>query len=189
MLQPNLINPIRSTRQYKEQRNNSPDNFQTPVEALIPLLPHLNREWLIWEPACGNGNLVNSLKQNGFRSHGTDIINGHSQDFLTTEYISHCIITNPPYSLKDEFLERCYELEKPFALLLPLTVFDSVKRRKLFAKHGVEVIFLPKRVSFETPNHEINKASGKKTSAWFMTCWITNGLNIGRQLTFSDGVA
>ena len=36
-----------------------------------------------------------------------------------------CIITNPPFSLKQEFLQRCYELGKPFALLLPLTTFES----------------------------------------------------------------
>ena len=55
------------------------------------------------------------------------------------------IVTNPAFSLKDEFLARCYELKKPFALLLPLTVFNSVKRQRLFHENGVEILFMPRR--------------------------------------------
>ena len=35
------------------------------------------------------------------------------------------VITNPPYSLKDKFIEHCYELDKPFALLLPVTAIQG----------------------------------------------------------------
>lgn len=180
-----------ATRKYPSQRNNSSDHFQTPAEALDPLLPYLNKNWTIWEPACGKGNLVQALDDHGYNVFGTDILPSAKcvgRDFLISPapFPYHAIVTNPAYTLKDEFLERCYELGRPFALLLPLTVFDSVRRRKLFAKHGVEVIFLPKRVNFETPNHGANVAAGKKTSSWFCVCWISWGLNIGRQLVFTD---
>jgi len=88
-----------------------------------------------------------------------------------------CIITNPPYSLKQQFLKRCYELGKPFALLLPLTTFETGKRQELFKKYGLEVIMFDKRINFETP-------SGKGSGSWFATAWFTNGLNLEKELYF-----
>lgn len=87
------------------------------------------------------------------------------------------IITNPPYTIKNQFLERCYLLGLPFALLMPLASLETTKRQKLFRKFGVEVILLPKRVDFETP-------SGNGSGAWFAVAWFTCGLNIGKELTF-----
>lgn len=157
-------------------RKGSPDDFQTPPVAIRPLLPYLKKDWLIWECASGRGNLVDALNTEGFLTMGTDILTGH--DFLKwTPKKYDCIITNPPFSLKQEFLERAYELGKPFAFLLPLTTFETKKRQYLFKKYGLEVIFFDKRINFETP-------SGKGSSSWFATAWFTNGLNIGKQMTF-----
>jgi hypothetical protein len=157
-------------------RVGSPDDFQTPPEALIPLYPYLKKDWVIWEPACGNGNLVKALKENGYDCFGTDILTGI--DFLTHYNYSQCIITNPPFKYKQQFLEHCYKLERPFALLLPLTTFETKKRQDLFKKHGIEVIFFDRRINFETPNKVAN------SSAWFATAWFTWGLNVGKELTF-----
>jgi len=160
-------------------RVGSPDDFQTPPEALIPLYPYLKKEWYVWEPACGKGNLVNALRNNGYTTLGTDILN--NVDFLTDTTIRgyDCIITNPPFKYKQQFLERCYQLGKPFALLLPLTTFETKKRQDLFKKYGIEVIFFDRRINFETPNKVA------KSSAWFATAWFTWGLNIGKELTFT----
>ena len=162
----------------------SPDDFQTPPIALTPLYPYLNPDWTIWEPACGKGNLVRGLQKNNYSVVGTDLYcdfgNEPLRNFLddTPSKVFDCIITNPPFSLKQQFLERCYALEKPFALLLPLTTFETAKRQKLFKKNGVEVIFFDRRINFETPNKV------EKSSAWFATAWFTHGLNIGRELSF-----
>lgn len=159
-------------------RQGSPDDFQTPPQALIPLLPYLKKDWTIWEPAQGKKNLSNELSLLGYNVIGTDILT--EQDFIT--YLPDegfdCIITNPPFKYKQQFLERCYELKKPFALLLPLTTLETKKRQDLFDTYGVEVIFFDKRINFETPNQV------EHSSSWFATAWFTNGLNIGKQLTF-----
>lgn len=154
------------------------NDFQSPPYILEFLYPYLKKEWTIWEPSCGKGNLVKEFETKGYKVVGTDILTG--QDFLTYEPDNYdCIITNPPFSIKQKFLERCYSLRKPFALLLPLTTFETKKRQDLFRSYGLEVIFLPNRVNFETP-------SGRGSGAWFASCWITNWLNIGKQMTFSN---
>jgi hypothetical protein len=88
-----------------------------------------------------------------------------------------CIITNPPFSIKQQFLERAYMLGKPFAFLLPLTTLETKKRQDLFRLYGLEIILLDRRINFFTP-------SGMVSSAWFATAWFTWGLNIGKQLSF-----
>jgi hypothetical protein len=156
------------------------NDFQTPPWVLDPLYPYIGR-MSVWECACGNGNLVFAMKKRGLFVRATDILTGcdfledwTKADFFTS---SDCIITNPPYSLKNKFLEKCYLSGRPFALLLPLTTLETPFRQNLFRKYGVEIIFLPRRVEFETP-------SGKGTGSWFATAWFTHGFNIGRELTF-----
>jgi len=143
------------------------DDFQTPPEALDPLLPFLNPSWTIWEPAAGEGNLVNHFRKNGFTCWGTDIVSGH--DFLIEEpsFAYDCIITNPPYSLKDLFLARCYALQKPFALLMPLTALEGKQRQQLYRSFGVHLLLLPKRVHFQRPSIE------GRTSCYFAVAWYT----------------
>lgn len=156
--------------------NSSPDDFQTPAEALNPLLPFLKTDWVIWECAEGKGYLTKALKKS-FDVIGTDILTGY--DFLRWEPEHYdCIITNPPYSLKQKFLIRAYQLGKPFALLLPLTTLETKARQDLFKNYGVEIILFDRRINFHQP-------SGKESKAWFATAWFTNGLNIGKQLTFT----
>ena len=155
----------------------STDDFQTPPAALKPLTPYLKKEWLIWECAEGEGNLTEALIKEGYNVIATDILTG--QDFLTYHPDRFdCIITNPPYSLKQQFLERAYSLKKPFAFLLPLTTLETTKRLYLFQKHGIEIIFLNERINFVMPRKK------KQSKSWFASAWFTNGLGIGKQLVF-----
>ena len=154
----------------------SADDFQTPAIALKPLLPYLKREWIILECAEGKGNLTKALRKWGFNVIGTDILTG--TDFLTDKIDRFdCIVTNPPYSKKEEFITRCYTLGKPFALLMPLTTLEGQKRQALFKKYGLQLILLNRRINFE----KIGNVSG----SWFATCWITWKLNLPRDITFA----
>jgi len=165
-------------RKLTIQSNGRPDNFQTPKEAVDILIPYLKKDWQIWECAWGKGNLFRFLTQAGFSVFGTDKGN---LDFLKDIMLSHydCIVTNPPYSLKDKFLARAYELNTPFAFLLPLTALEGKKRGLLYRKFGIELIIPNKRVNFETP-------SGKGSGSWFQTAWFCWKLNLPKQLNFVD---
>lgn len=159
-------------------RQGSSDDFQTPEEALDILVPFLNKNWTVWECACGKGNLVNGLIKRGFDVIGTDIKIGDQWNFLFDKPVQwDCIVTNPPYTIKEDFIRRCYDLGTPFALLMPLTALESEKRQSLFRKYGVQVIIPNKRYNFETP---FSKGSG----SWFLTAWFTWGLNLPKDLTF-----
>lgn len=157
------------------QRVGGADEFQTPALALEPLLVHIP-SGIVWEPACGKGNLVRLLESRGREVVATD----KDHDFLSGAVPGFdVIVTNPPFTLKDAFLERCYDLGKPFALLMPITALEGMKRQALYRKNGLELVLMNRRVNFETP-------SGNGSSAWFATAWFTFGFNMGSQLTFVE---
>jgi hypothetical protein len=79
----------------------------------------------VWEPACGSGKMVAALRQAGFDVIGSDIATG--ADFLGQPAKSGiaAIITNPPYALAREFIERALSFDsvRVVAMLLR-TDFD-----------------------------------------------------------------
>ena|SRR5215510_4835880 len=145
------------------RRRDDIDDFQSPPEILDPLIPYLPKDYIIWEPCCGGKSLVKKLTQEGFWTIGTDILTGH--DFLTQDcpFIFECVITNPPYSLKNKFLERCYDLGKPFALLMPINALDTCKRQRLYKQYGLEMLMLPSQVTF----HNTAGKAARFVCAWF----------------------
>ncbi len=172
-----------------------PDDFQTPDWPVIMLINAMPEplDGLVWEPACGEGRIVNLLERMNQPCFGTDIKKG--TDFLSDMYwkanvrFEHpkgvvtdykYIITNPPFSLKDEFLDKCYCLGKPFALLLPFTALEGKRRQALFKKYGVQVLVLPRRPDFEFPG------GVHKKKPWFPCAWFTWGFNFPKDLTFLE---
>lgn len=162
---------------FKDKFGGTNNEVYTPEYAIKPLFKYLNKNILIWDCAFGSGRLAEHFKKYGFNVVGVD-----SLDFLHSKsdevYKFDIIITNPPYSLKDQFLKRAFEIGKPFAFLLPTTALGEQRRNKLFKKYGIQLIVPDKRINFEIP-------SGKK-SAWFHTCWFTHGLNLLNDLNFVE---
>lgn len=152
-----------------------PDNFQTPRIAWEYLKPFIDPTWVIWECAWGEGQLYNFIKEDGYAIVGSD----KEEDFMKTDLDCDCIITNPPYSLKDEFIERCYQIGKPFALLMPLTALEGKKRQALYSKNGIALIIPNKRINFKTP-------SGEGSGSWFATAWYVWKIPVKQQITFVE---
>jgi hypothetical protein len=151
------------------------DLCQTPAYALDPLLPYLKGR--LWEPACGEGFMVDALNTAGFTVVSSDLLTGQNFFFYEPETYD-MLVTNPPYSIKYKWLKRCYELDKPFALLMPVEVLGAVMAQKLFRERGIEVIFLPRRVNFKMPNKDWD------SHAQFPVAWYCYKFNIGRQMKF-----
>lgn len=139
------------------------DKLYTPDIIIYPIIKYIPKNIkTIWECTdYGNSNITKILKNNGYNVISTDIINGFN--FLNDKIDSgfDMIITNPPYSLKDEFLEKCYIYNKPFMLLLPITAFEGIERNKLYREYGISCIVIDRRVDF----------SGKGNN-WFNTSWF-----------------
>lgn len=82
------------------------------------------------------------------RSHLDD-----GQDFFTYEPEDYdIIVSNPPFAIKDKILERLYELNKPFAILLPLNSLQGKTRYKFF-KQGIQLLSFDQRIGYHNQEH------------------------------------
>jgi hypothetical protein len=166
------------------------DECQTPPYALDPLQSKIDwmiyecPSYIIWECAAGKRTLVRHMIHGfGWSVLSTDINDpiGFGDFFgIKPETKNYIIITNPPYSLKYEWLERCYELGSPFALLMPVEMLGTAKGQKLFSRYGIEVIFMSPRVDFYMP-HKGYEGAG----AQFPVAWFTWKLNLPHQINFA----
>lgn len=114
------------------------DFYPTPRDATQAICDWLEKNGVqnarIWEPACGNNDMVKVLRENGHFVVGTDIQTG--TDFLKTDKPAgiEWIITNPPFSLAEEFIRKAAVHDIPFAFLLKCSYWHSAKRKPLFDK-------------------------------------------------------
>ena len=150
------------------------DRCMTPAYALDPLLPYINSSWTFWEPTAGTGNIVKALSAAGHSVFGTDIlgfpVGNQPLNFFTWQPLQFdALITNPPYSCKYDFLARCYDIGKPFALLVPVEMIGAQAAQRLMEKHGVELLLLNRRVNFEMPNKGWSGSSAQFPVLWL--CW------------------
>lgn len=104
------------------------------------------------------------IQQGGWRVERSSIEEG--QDFF--EFAPNdfdIIVSNPPFTKKDEVLKRLYELEKPFAILLPLNSLQGVSRYEYF-KQGIQLLSFDKRIAFHSPDNmeEYRKGSSFATA-------------------------
>ncbi len=109
------------------------DFYPTPPDATQALIDFLKipKGKTIWECASGEGHMAKVFRDNGYITIETDIQSG--TDFLTTP-ARECdwIITNPPFSLAEQFIRRANESGKPFAFLLKSQYWHSARRYPLF---------------------------------------------------------
>jgi hypothetical protein len=164
------------------------DLFQTPnyaVDLLIPFIPPNITH--IWEPAAGYRKIVNRLEERGYKTLATDIrklpevelynfvVDPNREDVYNNRF---AIITNPPFSLKHKFYEKCREYGLPFALLIPADysgwICDAI------ANDGAEKIVPTRRVDYITPTYK------EKSASQFHSMWLTWGFNIGKSETIVD---
>ena len=182
---PNKIKRIQPETPYVPQGR---DLFQTPnyaTELLIPFIPKMVVN--IWEPACGQNKIVDVLREHKYYVFGSDLGYPDQEDnFLTTAYPfptykkNTAIITNPPYSLKQKFYERCRSFDVPFALLIPADYCSWIIQA---LKDGCEKIIPERRIDFITPS---GKSGLTGNTSNYHSLWLTWGFGLGRSETFVE---
>ena len=115
------------------------DLYETPPEAVHALLAVETFNGTIWEPACGPGSIVSTLRAAGHRVHATDLVDygladsESGVDFLmqwqAPGFHIAAIITNPPFRLAGQFAAHALTLGVPkVAMLLRLAFLESERR-------------------------------------------------------------
>ena len=131
-------------------RTASGDEVFTPFYAVEPLLKYIPKDKTIWMPFDEEWSAFYQLfTENGYKVIRSSLEEG--QDFFEYEPEEDydIIISNPPFSKKDQVLEKLDKLGKPFAILLPLNSLQGQRRYKVF-KNGIQILAFDKRVNYHT---------------------------------------
>jgi len=153
---------------YLTAKNNiDADEMYTPFYCVEPILKYIDKSMTIWCPFDKEWSAyVKLLKENGNKVIYTHIDDG--KDFFKFEPDEYdAIISNPPFSKKDRVLKRLYQLDKPFAVLLPMNSLQGITRYEYF-KNGIQLLAFDQRVGFHNVDNLEKPVEGTPfASAYF----------------------
>ncbi len=129
------------TKPNKTEIATAADKVYTKESTAKWIVDYFNPSGSILEPAAGKDVFYNLFKTNEkFRCEIDDGI-----DFLTFDKKVDWIITNPPYSIYDIFLEKSFETANDVVFFVPIAkAFKSNKIQQMVIKYGglKEIVYM-----------------------------------------------
>jgi hypothetical protein len=116
------------------------DDWNTPKYAWEDIIEYIPKDKIIWEAFFGDGKSGDYMKELGLNVIHEEI------DFFKEDK-GDIIISNPPFSLYREILDRLFLLDKPFIIILPSSKINTQYFRKWKDK-GLKIIIPKKRIDF-----------------------------------------
>jgi hypothetical protein len=105
----------------------------------------------VWECACGEGHLSQELINNGYIVQSTDLIDRGYESFTEKISFLDCntkwngdILTNPPFKLAEEFVEKGMNLIEDgnkLILFLKIQFLEGQKRKQMFSKYPLKYVY------------------------------------------------
>ena len=131
----------------------------------------------ILEPSCGEGHISKQLIKHGYDVVSRDLVDrgfGEVKDFLffKNEQWGGDIITNPPYSAAQEFVEQALSMIQEghkVAMFLKLTFLEGKQRAKLFKENPPIRIWVSSSRLKCAKNGDFEQFKSSATAyAWFI---------------------
>jgi hypothetical protein len=175
------------------------DLYETPAVATLALMRAEKLPEIIWEPACGPGSIVATLRDAGHKVYATDLVNygcpdsEHGVDFLMEHsaptYIG-AIVTNPPFKLANEFVEHALLLAPKVIMLLRLAFIESERRRAILDCGKLSKVYvfrnrLPMMHRAGRGTMAAKTNSSAMAFAWFVWDQAHNGPTEMRRISWS----
>jgi hypothetical protein len=82
------------------------------------------------------------------------------RDWLDNQYNYDYLITNPPFSIKDQVIEKCLKSGKPSALVLPIDSLGGKRRHSLYKQYNYPTVYIPtRRINYISVDGQQTKAN------------------------------
>jgi hypothetical protein len=153
------------------------DCYDTPAVAVHALLKVERLPFLIWEPACGTGNIVKVLREAGHDVVATDLNDRGCPDsldridfLLPCKFECQAIVTNPPFALAEKFVAAALE-RAPLVIMLLRLAFMESERRSYILDNGKLArihVFAKRLPMMHREGWEGRKANSGMAFAWFI---------------------
>ena len=160
-----------SANNARGQRKKS-DFYETPYSMTSHLLEveDFNKSLTVCEPACGDGAIVKILEKKWDNVVAYDI----EKNFLWETKNYDYIITNPPFSLAYEFVQKAKQIAtEKFAFLLPLSYLHGKKRYDniyMDKQYGLKKVYVFTRYPMlgESLREDGKYNTGMMVYAWYI---------------------
>jgi len=118
------------------------DDYMTPKSAWDNIKHIIPKDKVIWEAFYGDGKSGEYLTELGFSVVHEQI------DFFENDR-GDIVVSNPPFTMCPEILERLRGLNKPFILIMPSSKINTQYVRRLFCgDNDLQIIIPRKRIQF-----------------------------------------
>ena len=153
------------------------DFYPTDPKATKALLGVEDFSLQVWECACGDGAMAEVLKDAHYNVYATDLNDrGYGEariDFLMTYkgWFTGDIITNPPFKLAQEFIEKALEHDcRKVAIFGRLQFLESKGRKPFFESTPLARVWVfSERIASWRNGVQPEDQTGKMTAfAWFV---------------------
>lgn len=155
------------------------DLYETPSCAVEALLANEPLPHHIWEPACGRGAIVDILRQRGHTVWATDLCDhGCRQSQFKVDFLMErqsridveAIVTNPPFSLAQQFVEHALALAPKVVMLLRLGFLESERRTPILdnGKLARVLVFKKRLPMMHRDGWDGPKSSSAMAFAWYI---------------------
>ena len=156
------------------------DHYNTPRIASVPFVRAAAIPDLVWEPACGEGALSAVLEEHGHQVISTTLTDrGYGevlQDFLLTDTLrAPAIVTNPPFSLVDDFVEHGLSLGAEYLAIFTRTKFleGAARYGRIHSQRRFSVMYqFIERIKFFAGDTAVADQPGWNTEAFAWFVWI-----------------
>ena len=157
------------------------DYYATPVGATKAVLDRIDLKGSILEPACGGGHISEVLKEYYPNNEivSTDLIDrGYGIggiDFLTHDYKKKFdnTITNPPFSLAKEFIEKALQITNDKVIMFAkIQLLESKARKELFENSPLKYVYVFSKRQNPLRNGNPLDENGKPWASTMCFAWF-----------------
>ena len=119
------------------------DDYMTPKYAWENIAHLIPKDKIIWEAFYGDGTSGTHLRELGFNTIHEPI------DFFDDDTVPEydILISNPPFSQSKNIMNRLYELDKPFILIMPSSKINTSYFRQ-WRDRNIQIVIPRKRIHF-----------------------------------------
>jgi len=173
-----------NTRRNKDAR--SDDLYTTPFDAVHDIMRRESINGSIIDAGCGTGNIAEVVKQYCNNTTAVDL-NDHGYgstgvNFLQYENKHSNAISNPPFTLLEQFINQCLKITSDKVLIFcRVTALESAKRYESIYKDNP-----PSRIYYYVSRVSCSKGGlVKSDSSAVFYCWVVWDKKSKRKETIS----
>ena len=144
------------------------DDYMTPKYTWENIIEYIPKDKVIWECFYGDGKSGEDMIELGLNVIHEPI------DFFK-ENRGDILVSNPPFSKKQEVFTRLKLIDKPFIMICPSSMINTKYIRELFSdSNHLQIIIPKKRIQFIKRKDGENVLNGRCNFDCFYYCYKMN---------------